>query len=175
MVCRYHSPIMVEHLPERIDPLALAEKRRQFKGSLPLSQLVRLQDVLLNPEGLVRFELRFGKDGKLSAVTGSVEAYLELQCQCCLGPIAWPVDSQVKLALVGSIDEADLLPESYEPLLLEEETILLTDIIQEELLLAIPSIPQHGQCKASAPKEVAKMPDTPKRPNPFAVLAELKK
>ena len=87
---------MVEHLPERIDPLALAEKRRQFKGSLPLSQLVRLQEVLLNPEGLVRFELKFGKVGKLSMVTGYVEAELELQCQCCLGPIAWLVSNQVK-------------------------------------------------------------------------------
>ena len=175
MVYRYHSQIMVEHLPERIDPLALAEKRRQFKGSLPLSQLVRLQDVLLNPEGEVRFELRFGKEGKIPMVTGNVEAELELQCQCCLGPIAWPVSSHVKLAVVNSIDEADLLPESYEPLLLEEETIPLVDILQEELLLAIPSIPQHGQCEASAPPEVAQPPYTPKRPNPFAVLAKLKK
>jgi len=175
MVYRYHSQIMVEHLPERIDPLALAEKHRQFKGSLPLSQLVRLQDVLLNPEGEVRFDLRFGKEGKIAMVTGNVMAELELQCQCCLGPIAWPVSSRVKLAVVHSIDEADLLPESYEPLLLEEETILLVDILQEELLLSIPSIPQHGECDASAPKKLAQKPDTPKRPNPFAVLANLKK
>ncbi len=175
MVCRYYSQIMVEHLPERIAPLALVEKRRQFKGSLPLSQLVRLQDVLLNPEGEVRFALRFEKHGKLSMVTGIVEAELELQCQCCLGPIAWPVSSRVKLAVVSSIDEADLLPESYEPLLLEEETMPLAVIIQEELLLAIPSIPQHGQCEASAPREMAQTPYAPKRPNPFAALAELKK
>ena len=177
MVYRYHSQIMVEHLPERIDPLALAEKRRQFKGSLPLSQLVSLQELLLNPEGMVRFELKFGKVGKLSMVTGYVEAELELQCQCCLGPIAWPVSGQVKLAVVSSIDEADLLPESCDPLLLEEETISLADILQEELLLAIPSIPQHRECDASAAprEELVQTPDTPKRPNPFAVLAEMKK
>ena len=51
----------------------------------------------------------------------------------------------------------------------------LADIIQEELLLAIPSIPQHGQCEAFAPREMAQTPIATKRPNPFAALAELKK
>ena len=105
MVCRYHSQIMVERLPERIPP-GIGGERRQFKGSLPLSQLVRLQDVLLNPEGEVRFELRFEKDGKLSTVTGIVEAELGLQCQCCLGPIAWPVSSRVNWRLSVRLEEA---------------------------------------------------------------------
>ena len=163
---------MVEYLPELIDPLALVDKRRQFKGSLPLSKMARMRDVLFNDEGQVRFELRFGKDGNVLAVTGIVEAELELQCQCCLGPIAWPVSSHVKLAIVRSIEQADLLPESYEPLLLEEDIIPLTDIIQEELLLAVPTIPQHGQCGEIASKFTT---ESPKRPNPFAVLAELKR
>jgi len=166
---------MVEHLPELIDPLALAEKNRQFKGHLPLSKMTRIQDVLLRREGEVSFELRFGKDGKFAVVTGMVEADLELQCQCCLGPIAWTVSSRVNLAVVSSIDEADLLPDAYEPLLLEEDSIPLADIIQEELLLAVPTIPQHGQCEASAPRERVPMPTIPQRPNPFAVLAKLKK
>jgi uncharacterized protein len=166
---------MVEHFPEFIDPLALAGKRRQFKGSLPLSKMSRLHDLLLDQEGAVDFELRFEKDGKIAAVTGFVEAELKLQCQCCLGAIAWPVSCRVRLGVVNSIDEADLLPESYEPLLLEGETIALADIVQEELLLAIPAIPQHGQCEPAVRLKKEAAPENPKRPNPFAVLAELKK
>ncbi len=166
---------MVEHLPELIDPLAFAEKRRQFKGNLPLSKMTRLQDVLLQREGNVSFELRFGKEGKLAVVTGSVQANLELQCQCCLGAIIWPVSSNLNLAVVGSIDEANLLPDSYEPLLLEGQTIPLVDILQEELLLAVPAIPQHGQCGGSTQKEeTGPKLNAPERPNPFAVLAKLK-
>jgi uncharacterized protein len=168
---------MAEHLPELIDPLALAEKRSQFKGFLPLSKMTRMQDILLHREGEVSFELRFGKDDKFAVVTGIVEAHLELQCQCCLEPIVWPVSSQVNLAIVSSLDQADLLPEPYEPLLLEEESISLTDIIQEELLLAVPSIPQHRQCEASPSPSREGEPQSamPGRPNPFAVLAKLKK
>jgi len=165
---------MVEHFPEFIDPLALADKRRQFKGSLPLSKMSRLHDMLFDAEGEAGFELMFGKDGRVAAITGTVRAQLNLQCQCCLGPIPWTVDSIVSLGVVRSLDEADRLPEGYEPLLLEEGTIPLSDLIQEELLLSIPAIPQHGQCGSGILKKEGEAPETAKRPNPFAVLANLK-
>ncbi len=149
-------------------------KRRQFKGSLPLSQMSRLQGLLFGQEGEVGFDLRFGKDGRIAAVTGSVRAELRLQCQCCLGSIPWAVNSQVSLGVVRSIEEADRLPEGYEPLLLEGNTIALADIVQDELLLAIPAIPQHEQCGPDAPREKKTLPETSQRPNPFAVLANLK-
>jgi len=165
---------MVEHLPEFIDPLALVDKRRQFKGSLPLSQLSRFQELLFDQNGDVQFDLRFAKEGRIAAVTGSVQAELQLQCQCCLGSIPWTVNSIVSLGIVSSIDEADLLPSEYEPLLLEQETIPLADIVQEELLLAIPTIPQHERCGPVAAPVKETIAESPKRPNPFAVLANLK-
>jgi uncharacterized protein len=168
---------MVEHLPEFVDPFALAEKGRQFKGTLPLSKMARMQDLLLDGDGVASFALRFGKDGRIAVVTGRVEAQLKLQCQCCLGEILWPVDCEVSLGLVKSLAEADLLPESYEPLLLEEDTLALADIIQEELLLAVPAIPQHAHCDSASPGAKPGQADVqapPQRPNPFAVLAKLK-
>ena len=169
---------MPDHLPEFVDPFSLAEKRRQFKGSLPLSKMLRVQEVglLLEREGNVSFDLRFEKEGRTVVVAGHVEAELQLQCQCCLGALDWPVHSQVKLGVVRTLAEADLLSESYEPLLLEEDTVALVDIVQDEVLLPLPTVPQHGHCEPSAQikkKEVAS--ESPKRPNPFAVLAELKK
>lgn len=164
---------MFEHLPEFIDPLALVDKRRQFKGSLPLSKMSRLQDLLLSKDGEVRVELRFEKDGRIAAVLGNIAADVELQCQCCLGLIPWHVSSAVRLGVVMSIDEANILPESYEPLLLEGETILLADIVQDELLLAIPPIPQHSQCQL--PMTSNAVETSTKRKNPFALLSDLKK
>lgn len=162
---------MSEHLPEFIDPLALVDKRCSFKGALPLTAMPRLRDVLMTSDGEARFELSFGKEGQVAAVLGGVEAELELQCQCCLEPIRLRLSNQVRLGIVRSIAEADLLPESFEPLLLEEETMRLADIVQDELLLAIPLIPQHVQC-GRLPTEAGK--PVGKRANPFAALADFK-
>jgi len=163
---------MLEYLPEFIDPLALVDKRRRFKGVLPLATMPRLQDTLLTSAGEAKFELNFSKEGRIAAVLGGIEAELELQCQCCLEPIRLRLSNAVRLGIVRSIAEADLLPESFEPLLLEEETVRLADIVQDELLLAIPLIPQHTQCKRSLTE--AGKPGG-ERENPFAALADFKK
>jgi uncharacterized protein len=163
---------MFEHLPEFVDPLVLVDKRRRFKGAFPLAKMPRLQDVLLTNAGEATFELNFTKEGRVAAVLGGIEAELELQCQCCLEPIRLHLSSEVRLGIVRSIAEADLLPESFEPLLLEEETMRLADIVQDELLLAIPLIPQHAQCKRSS-AEARKSGG--ERENPFAALADFKK
>lgn len=167
---------MLMHLPVFINPLQLADKGRTFKGEMALSELPRLEGVILNPDGRVDVEISFGRAGKISAVTGHIDAALELQCQCCLEPLAWPVHSELNLAVVTSLDEAHLLPEPYEPLWLERENIALRDIIEEELVLALPVIPQHVQCGSGASQSSVSddRKVVPLRDNPFAVLNKLK-
>ena len=161
---------MPDRLPDVIDPLALAQKRRRLRGEIPLQQMYRLAESLFATQGNARLELQFDKSGRQASITGYVEAMLTLQCQCCLGEMAWPVKSEVNLGVVTSVDEALRLPESMEPLLLEGESeVPLADIVQDEILLAIPAIPRHTNCHhpgAPDPK--------PEKPHPFAGLAELK-
>ena len=164
---------MFEHLPEYIDPLALVDRRRQLKGRISIGKMPRLAEVLQSTEGQAEIELNFAKEGRHAVVTGRVSAGLLLQCQCCLEKLSWPVNSEIRLGIVHSIDEANQLPDSLEPLVLQEETIALAEIIQEELLLAIPPIPQHAQCVSllsPGKREVSE----PERKNPFAVLSNLK-
>ena len=135
-----------------------------------LDGLTRLADALMNTEGEVTVDLAFGREGRTATITGSIQAELQLQCQCCLEALQWTVSAVVKLGVVGSIDAAALLPEDYEPLVLEAEQIAVADIVQDELLLAIPYCPQHPQCGAPAPTEPG---NEPERANPFGILADL--
>ncbi len=161
------------HLPEFIDPLHLADKERQLKGTIPLSRLSGLSDVLLSKHGDVAIDFKFQKADARAAVIGSVEAVLDLECQCCLRPLPWPVKARVKLGIVHSIDEANRLPEDYEPLLLGEKALIpLMDMVQEELRLAIPVIPQHASCDFATVKEFDACDE---RKSAFGELAKLKK
>lgn len=161
---------MFERLPDRFDPFEFVDKKRRVKGLLPLDKMDRVRDVLLNREGEARIDLEFKREGRVAAISGRVEADLVLRCQCCLEPLDWPVRNDVHLGVVGSIAEADLLSEAFEPLVVEPGNgVALMDIVQDELLLAIPSIPQHPDCGVQHPKVRSEAAE-----HPFAVLAQLK-
>jgi uncharacterized protein len=162
---------MFDRLPDLFDPLEFVEKRRRIRGMVPLASLDRICDVLLNREGGANIDLEFKREDRVAAIEGLVSANLVLQCQCCLEALIWPVCSEVRLGVVGSIDEANVLPEGFEPMIVESGgMVALADIIQDELLLAIPSIPQHSECHLPKPRARSDGVE-----HPFAVLAQLKK
>lgn len=161
---------MPDCLPDVVDPVAFAEKNRQLRGVLAVNRMDRLADMLLDPQGFVSVDLQFSKEGRVPCIRGSVEADLVLQCQCCLEPLAWSMRSTVNLGVVGSLDESRLLPDSMDPLLIEAGCgVSLVDIVQDELLLGVPLIPQHQSCAASRPAVAVS-----ERPHPFAGLAQFK-
>ncbi len=171
---------MLNRLPEIIEPLHLADKRGELKGEIAVSSLNRIADMLYNDEGSVAVELFFGREGRLAKVEGRIHAVLQLKCQSCLQAVEWAVDSIVRLGVVSSIDQANLLSEDFEPLLVEGDTIPLTDLIEDELLLSLPTYPKHQHSCFAANSDKIKtttsVPDSSSSPeNPFSILATLKK
>lgn len=132
-------------------------------------------------------QLVFGRDGAgRDIVQGEVRACLTLRCQRCLEPFDLPVASEFTLALVVGLDEVAALPPDYDPLLVaaagEDRFIHPRDLIEDELILAVPAVPRHadGGCPSSplalldlTPAQVADRPA--ERLNPFAVLTTLLK
>ena len=116
---------MSDRLPEIIEPLHLADTRGELKGKISLSSLDRLAKMLVNDSGTIDVDLFFGREGRLAKVEGHIETVLALQCQNCLEAVEWPIDCDIKLGIVTSIDQANRLSEEYEPLMVEEEKIPL--------------------------------------------------
>lgn len=167
---------MLDRFSELIDPLLFAERKREIKGEIELCRLSRLIEILADEKGQVRFTLSFGKEAGLAWIHGDVAADLGLLCQNCLEILPWPVSSNVKLGIISSIDEVDLLPRGYEPLLLGEKKITLTDIVEDELLLSIPAFPKHDtNCYKLGIGVNSQQSEKSNSNNPFSVLTKLKK
>lgn len=164
---------MLERLPELVDPLSLAEARRILAGRLQLAGMARLAPMLHSTQGEARFELEFGKDEQRTPyVRGHISAPVTLTCQRCLGPLEVTLEAQPCLGIISAPEQADALPENYEPLLAESQQIVLANIVEDELILALPVAPKHADTACADGRAAA---DTPTlRPNPFAVLARLK-
>jgi uncharacterized protein len=170
---------MLSRLPEIIEPLHLADKRGELKGEIAVSSLQRIADLLFDDSGSVTVELFFGREGRLAKVEGQIHAVLQLKCQSCLQAVEWSIDSTVKLGIVSSIELANRLPEDYEPLLVEEGSMLLKDIIEDELLLSLPAYPKHQHScfvpNSDNNKANSQARDQQSSPeNPFSILATLK-
>lgn len=169
-------------LPHQIDPFRLAEAGAQLSGSLPLRQFQRLREILAEDSGEIAVTLNFEVDDLgVPIVTGKLRTNLALTCQRCLEAFDFAVDVDVALAWVKTTQEADKLPLRYEPYVVEETPLLLNDVIEDELLLALPQIPLHDEadCPASKllkqPAKVTKVTNAPEQKvNPFSVLAKLK-
>ena len=170
---------MSDRLPDRIKPLHLAETRQILSGYLPLEKMSRLVPVLSDPRGTVAVELEFGIDEQnIRNAKGRLQTTLNLVCQRCFRSLPFPVSSELTLGMVTTMAEADLLPESYEPLLVNEPTVSLLEMIEDELLLSLPLVIRHEESECQLKQEYSNgATDDHEGPaeHPFAVLEQLKK
>jgi uncharacterized protein len=158
----------------------MVSARRSFQGSLPIAAMPRLCEALADDAGLAAYELDFGRDEYGTAyVDVRVQAPLWLVCQRSLEPFVMPVTVDSRLGLIRSERDESALPPGVEPLLVaEDDKLSPIDIIEDELLLALPLVPVNPD--SELPEEVTRpaveASPTEERPdNPFAVLRELKK
>ncbi len=166
-----------QRLPQQIDPFRLAETGRSLAGPLPLAGLDRLAPLLAADGGEVEVELSFARAPQGGHVAeGTVRGRLRLVCQRCLQPVTVEVDIPVRLAFVHHEAEMAGLGPEYEPCLVGEDALRLADMVEDELLLALPQVPMHPPEACPAARVAA--PETepePEREHPFAALAQLKK
>ncbi len=167
-----------------IDPFRLAEARRMLEGEILLTQMKRLLPLLANDSGSVHVSLEFGIDSMdVVNLTGEIQAHLTLVCQRCLEPMDWPLQLSLALAFLRPEEDEAGIPGPYDPFVVDVLPIRLTDMIEDEIILALPSIPRHelAQCPASKwlqdNEPVADRTATAenRKDNPFSILAELNK
>ena len=167
-------------LPLTVDPVKDAQQRIDYDGYYTASQLVRLSESTGKVLSDAQVTLSFYIDPqKLVVMKGQVQVDVELECQRCGEPFKQTLECHFMYSPVANWDQADDLPEIYEPIEFNEfGEIDLLGAVEDELILALPLVPMHSSehCEVSAHEQVfGELPEElAKKPNPFAVLANLK-
>ncbi len=163
-------------LPETVDAWRMVQARRSFQGILPLAALPRLRDSLAATDGEVVFEIEFGKDDLgIAYVSVRADTALPLTCQRTLEPFTLPVHVDTRLGLIVREADEAALPGGYEPLLTRDGLLCLADVIEDELILALPVVPvKPGAVHAAQAWGEVDAVETAIEPNPFAVLHDIK-
>jgi len=157
-----------------IDALVFAREGGRLKGELPVASMSRLQDVVVQAADTIRYRMEGMIDSRRRPVIDvSVEGRLQLLCQRCLKPIAFPLQRTSRFVLVSSEGELpDVADEDLETESIPVDAFAdIEDIVEQEVLLGLPIAPMHAEDGACG----SERPDAGNdRPSPFAVLEKLK-
>lgn len=164
---------MAPDLPLMIEPARLAVSGERLVGQVQLLDLGRISDLILNRDGTVNFSLSFNKDDKgIVQITGELSAPLTVICQRCLNEMLLQLQSPVSIGVIDNQQQIDELPATLEPVIAEEHKVSLLQLIEEELLLAMPLSPVHERSACPATQLLDELAG--KKESPFAALKDLK-
>ena len=130
-------------IPLRVKASQAASRHEAFAGSVPLAKLPRLAASLVEDSGALQVELQATRDGEgQDWLHGEIRGRLPLTCQRGLHEFDWNCDVALSLALVGSEAEEEQLLKDTESYLVEDDELPLRDLVEDEVLLALPMTPR---------------------------------
>lgn len=171
---------MSDRLPPFLDLWTLSQNHVCMDGVVALDEMPRLGELIDKVDGMADFALEFGRtDRGQITLHGVVKATLSRVCQRCLEVAELPVRAEFALQVVES--DLDRVEDGLDPLLLPAGKRLRSiDLLEDELLLAMPLIAMHDdpQCNRGAAQVPSRgneaTTDGQARTNPFATLAGLR-
>ena len=176
--------------PHRLDVAAFAKEAGVLDGRWPLVQFGRVlasepSDSARADEGDVAWRAH---GERIAMRGGEAQCRLHLQattrvpleCQRCLKPVVVPVEIERDYLFVHGEDAAAQLDaESDDDVLALTRSLDLQELIEDEILLALPIVPRHEVCPEPlrVPDSIDPAPaDADDAPaHPFAALAGLKR
>jgi uncharacterized protein len=156
-----------------INNIEFAQKALEIHDIIPVLHFSRLVDMLANTEGRLDCRLQGGKDANNAPyIRLLVQGTLSLNCQRCLQPFEHEILIDTHYILVRN--ESDMpAPEDEsdeEDYLLIQAEMPVLELMEDELLLALPIAPKHEEGECDNQGNTSNY----KKPNPFAKLELLK-
>jgi uncharacterized protein len=171
--------------PQRLNLQALAQDGQPWSEATPLQDLQRLAGEAqgLAPDAAVQWQARAELRPQAGAEDQvwlhlSARASVPLTCQRCMAAVSTPLEVDQWYRFVESEEVAMAEDdEAEEDLLVLVPQFDLLALLEDELLMALPLVPMHETCPVTPVFSAgdAAVEAAQAKPNPFAVLGQLKK
>jgi len=165
-------------LPITINPFKSSQRNLVCDGYFELSEFDRLCAATEKCSGQMNVKIQFGVDEQgLNTISGIASTTVGLTCQRCNELFEQQLSVDFMLSPVKKAEQVDELPSYYDAIELDENgEVNLRELVESELLLAIPLIPKHelDDCQAPANSTWGELPEELDKPNPFDVLKQFK-
>jgi uncharacterized protein len=158
-----------------IDAFEFSRSNGHRDGLMPVAEMSRLNKDCADSTGTIAWAV----DGATSAhgypqLTLSVHGTVQLQCQRCMAPFAYEMDSSTVLMIGKDDDQADEIEETISDesidVIVGSRTCDVRELIEDEALLALPQSPKHETCPDSKLLDLLKSD----KPSAFSGLKDFK-
>lgn len=166
-------------LPAQIDPRKLALQGIALEGEIAAKDLNRLDVSVEAISGALNVSLQFSLDeSRQTMVSGKASVCVDVVCQRCLDLVNIEINADIALQVVWSEDQLANVAPGYEAWIVVDKIADLHDVIEDEILLALPIVNYHKieDCTGSALNLKANTDlEEATVDSPFSVLQQLKK
>ena len=137
-------------LPEYVDVRKVFLENEEVSGFVASEKLVNMRDILVGENAKVNAILNFLKDktGR-RIITGELTATIEVACQRCLEPLELIIEDYISLIVVDDDESAQRLEKNYEGWVCSTHKLCLAELIEEQLILALPLVSVHSDSSCS--------------------------
>jgi uncharacterized protein len=153
-----------------IDGFEFASAGAAQQGVWPLRDFPRLRDVLASEAGEVAYEIKGVRDERgRPSLQVKTRGTLQVRCQRCLEAMPLEVNTDSLLVLAATLAEIHAEPADAQApdRVLAGKEMPVRDLIEDELVLAVPYAPRHESCSARP------APEGKDKTSPFAGLKSL--
>ena len=166
-------------LPTHIDPRKLALQGNHLEGSVNVTDLPRLASAVTAVCGPLQASVQFELDESRAKIArGSAQVTVETVCQRCLDPMWVELQAEFAVQVIWSEEHINRVAANYEPWLVLDKMANLYELLEDEILLALPLVNYHkvGDCTGDTfitEGEVVK--EEVVTDSPFNILQQLKR
>jgi uncharacterized protein len=165
------SAAFMSHQQPVIDGFEFASAGASKQGAWPVGDFPRLRDMLAADTGEVAYELDGVRDERgRPSLRVRVRGTLQLRCQRCLEAMPFEVQADALLVLAETLAEIHSEPADAHGAdrIVAGKDMPVRDLVEDELILAVPYAPRHAGCTAGPSPGAAG-----DKPSPFAGLRGL--
>lgn len=137
-------------LPETINPWRLAKSGAEIRGSVAVSSLPRLAELVVEHKGckevlgVISISLTARQDEQYRVyLQGELNTTLSILCQLCLSPMQVTIDEHFSWLVVKTDEQADSALANHDPVFADEDRVNLLRLIEDEVILELPIAPSH--------------------------------
>ena len=165
-------------IPQTVRASTAVAQQQAYRGSLAVRGFERLATALASDEGELQIDLQAHRMAGHAVLDGSIGGTLSLRCVRCDAAYEWPVQVDLAVRLVDSEEEEQAVLHEADPYLVQDDQLPLRELVEDELLLALPMLPRCESCENIVRAGAAEASPETQAPdgagngkeNPFAAL-----